>query len=479
MHSNVIRPLLLAASLAAVPGGLALAGSSASAADYGAPDVCARVKRGLQPSLGTGSYVSRYDDERVRAFVGGFDGGLVDAEPDLRGLRRDGRLAGLTLCNVNRTVARLPLPTSRRARVVAVSVNGRRVAWRTIAGARGTLSVGIVRGRAVRAVRSTTTRALYGTGPIQKVEGQLLVTPDGSVAWSLPVGRQAGVWLWPRGQRPRRVAVTARDKVTGHASRDVRIVDRYSVLIGSGTEIARYRPPTPGRCPTGIGVRSAQVGPFDVRYSPGAFTEQESESAGWSHVLVCDPAVGDYVRVLPFSSYSSGFTGSGSHGGSSTPTRVAFTAGTLVIEQAINRSGGGDSYTEYGALIVPRDAADAIRTATGGRLAGPEAAPVSPAEPVGPGAHVGIRVVPGAVAWTEEGTGLWERTVWLADAAGRRAVGTATQRSFLARNGLLQLRDAALTLDAGELTWNTADGTGRSPVVPTADPVLETGTLTG
>lgn len=469
--------LVARASLLAIPLAFAvwtaLAVPGAAAASYGNPGVCAAVsaKGSITPSLGTGSYrVS--DDDRVTAYVGGFTGGLLTNEPKPRVLRRDGRLRGIALCKGKRTVARLPLPRDRRADVVAVSVNGRRVAWRTTVNGRGTLSVGTAHGRIVRAARSSTTRALFGTGPKQRVTGQLLVTPDGSVAWSLPVGKRAGVWLWPHGQRPRRIAVTARDKVTGYAGRDVRIVDRHHVLIGPDGEIARYEPPTPDRCPVGIGVTAKTIGPLQARFSSGAFTEQYGEGAGWSHLLICDPVVGDYTRVLSFGSYSSGIGSSGDYSSSHRPTRVAFTAGTLVVEQATSSYGGGGTDIEYRALIVPRDPAEPIRSASDGGIAGSDIEPPAPM-PTNPTARIAVRMVPGAVAWTERDPTTRVISVWLADADGRRAIGTATPRDIVTPGGRTPTSDTELDLGPDVVTWNTPTGTARAPVVPVFGAALE------
>jgi hypothetical protein len=441
---------------------------AAAATAYGTPGVCKRVKSGLVPSLGTSSYA----DESGVAVYGGSEG-LAEDGLDLRLLRRGGQIRGLALCNGSSTAARLPLPRDRRARVVAVSVNGQRVAWRTASGSRGTLAVGRVSRRFVSGVRSTTTRALAGPQKGRQINDRFQVTPDGSVAWSLPVGTRAGVWLWPAGGTPRRVALT-RNNDGGNASRDVRIVDRHHVLIGPGTTIARYGPPTPGSCPTGIGVTSVDAGPLAVRFSGGSTVEGDDESFSWEHILVCDPAVGDYTRVIRFGGSSSGV--GTTVGTSRTPTRVAYVPGTLVVERSTREGFGGDYTIEHDALIVPRDASNPIRTATGGGIAGPGIDAPASYPPIRPGPAprpVGVRVAAGALAWTEgDATNLQVgRPVWLSDAAGARRVGIAFRRSMTVPEGNITAPDVDLSLDERELSWNTSasGGTGRNSVSQTTD----------
>lgn len=453
--------------------------SSASAASYGTAGVCSRLgyDDGRPLALGTGSYVTE-DDEPVTAFVHGFNDDPAKPDPDVRALRRGGRLRGIALCSGDQAVARIPLPRNRRAGLTDVSANGRYVAWRTTSGSRGTLTVGVVRGRTVRPFRSSTSSALFGDGPRPRVRGQLLVTADGSVSWSLPVGTRAGVWLWPSGERPQRVALTRRDPVTRNASRDVRIVDRHHVLIGAGREIARYGPRTPGRCPEGLGVTTSQLGPLSIRYSRGASTEQFGQGAGWSHVLVCDPAVGDYTRVIPYASSSSGIGSSGDVSEGAGPSRAVFTAGLLVIEQTAYETGGGSTSTDYSSMIVPRDPLAPTRTIAFGGIAGPGVDP--PPDPYDrpsiPSAPVAVRVAPGAVAWSEPSAAPEAPTIWLADAAGTRAVGTASGRFSPVWFGPT---DPGLTLDSTEVTWNAPTGTARAPVTPTPDTTLQTAKVTG
>lgn len=468
LHLSMLQRATAALASTAVVAGIFGATPSAAATAYGTPGVCKRVKAGLAPSLGT----SAYGDDSGASVYGASDG-LAEDGLDLRVLRRAGRIRGLALCNGSSTVARLPLPRDRRARVVAVSANGQRVAWRTVNGSRGTLAVGRVSRRVVAGVRSTTTGALAGPQKGRQINDRFEVTPDGSVAWSLPVGTRAGVWLWPAGGKPRRVALT-RDNDGGNASRDVRIVDRHHVLIGPGTEIARYGPRTPGSCPTGIGVTSIDAGPLAVRFSGGSTVEGDDESFSWEHLLVCDPAIGDYTRVIRFGGSSSGV--GTTVGTSRSPTRVAFVAGTLVVERSTRDGFGGDYTIDHDALIVPRDASQPIRTATGGGVAGPGIDPPASYPPRGPGPvpqPVGVRVVAGALAWTEgDATNIQVgRPVWLSDAAGTRRVGTAFRRSAAVPEGNSTAPDVDLALDVRELSWSTSTsgGTARNSVSPTPD----------
>lgn len=470
----------LAAASFALTGGAAITTASASSATYGTPGVCKRVDTGLPLSLGTGSYVTR-DGERVNAIDSGYAEGLAPRQPDLRVLRSNGRVRGLALCVGDRAAARLPLPKNRRARVVAMSANGNRVAWRTTVGTRGTLSVGVVKNRAARNVRSSTTAALFGRGSVERVEGRLVVAPDGSVAWSLPVGTRAGVWLWPSDAQPRRIAITKRSRVDGDASRDVWIVDDRHVLIGSGEEIARYGPRTPGHCPTGTGVKDVDVGPLAVRFSGGADLEQFGESTGWSHILICDPDVGDYTRVIPFSSSSSGIGSSGDVSESTGPTRVVYTAGTLIIERVTNEYGGGSTSTTNDALIADRDSRTPVRTTSDGGIAGPGLvpAPFAYSQPGYPAGPISVQAAPGAAAWTERDPRTGAITVWLADAAGTRPVGTATAVASSLPNGYTNPQYTGLSLAPGEVTWNTPTSTARAPITPTADSVFETASIAG
>lgn len=468
LYLSMLRYATVAVASTMVATGTFSAPSAAAASAYGTSGVCKRVKAGLAPSLGTSSYA---DDSGASVY--GASEGLAEDGLDLRVLRRAGQIRGLALCNGSSTAARLPLPRDRRARVVAVSVNGQRVAWRTTSRARGTLAVGRVSHRVVGGVRSTMTRALAGPQKGRQINDRFEVTPDGSVAWSLPVGTRAGVWLWPAGGKPRRVALT-RNNDGGNASRDVRIVDRHHVLIGPGMTIARYGPRTPGSCPTGIGVTTVDSGPLEVRFSGGSTVEGIDESFSWEHLLVCDPAIGDYTRVIRFGGSSSGV--GTTVGTSRGPTRVAFVAGTLVVERSTRDGFGGDYTIDHDALIVPRDASQPIRNATGGGIAGPGIVPPASYPSVGSGPApqpVGVRVNAGALAWTEgDATNVQVgRPVWLSDAAGTRRVGTAFRRSMTAYEGNSTAPDVDLALDDRELSWNTSTsgGTARSMVSPTMD----------
>lgn len=97
---------VLAATAATLVGGVAGVAPPASAATFGTPGVCAKLgyDDGEPLALGTGSYLSQ-DDELVTASVQGINDNPANPDPDVRVLRRDGRLRGIALCNGDEAVA--------------------------------------------------------------------------------------------------------------------------------------------------------------------------------------------------------------------------------------------------------------------------------------------------------------------------------------------------------------------------------------
>lgn len=381
--------------------------------------------------------------------------------PAVRVQRRKDEISRVLLCKGHRLIARMPVPPDRRSRIVGLSVNGQKVAWRLIGSRnRGSLHVGTVRSGRVVGIRTTTNRTLDRA---RHYDGRIVVMPDGGTAWSLPQGRrQAGVWLWPAGERPRRVAL-ANPMIT--TSWDVRIVGRHHVLLGAADRIARYGPRTPGRCPTPQLARHYDAGPVRVVRIPTASIERQS--VGWSSLLICDRAVGDYTRVLDYSFEDVG-DGSGHTVDSSEPFEVAVTGRTVVVRSSGFSYGGGFSSSSVSATVVPLAGRERFATLASVVLRDDGQGP----QPTG-STDTGWAIAPGAVAWARDlpyaqYAHHLTREIWLADALGPRLVGSYP--IGLTSNPA----DApALELSATSLAWTAGPVRRSVPVTPDAHTAID------
>lgn len=386
--------------------------------------------------------------------------------PAARVQRRNGEISRVLLCRGPRLLARLPVPADRRSRIVGLSVNGRKVAWR-LAGSngRGSLQVGTVRRGRLVGVRRTSSRVLDRA---RHYDGRMVVMPDGGAAWSLRQGRKAGVWMWPAGERPRRIAL-ANPIVT--ASWDVRIVGRHHVLLGAAKRIVRYGPRTPGRCPAPQLARHYDLGPVRIVQVPSASIEYAS--FGWSSLLICDRAVGDYTHVLNYEFEDVG-DGSGHTASSSEPADVTVTGRTVLVRSTGSSSWpGGDYFSSgIGTTVIPLDGRERFETLPTIISEGYAQNPERPTN-----ADAGWAVSPGAVAWARDLPAAPDadrptREIWLADARGARLVGNYP-------TGLTPSPEDApgLELSATSLTWTAGTVRRTVPVTPDANTAIERAVL--
>lgn len=430
--------VLLAGIAVAVP-------ASASAAP------CPRSHQGIVATLGVfddGNEVTHLDDgDRVNSRGVETLGTAPLADPDdartvaIRVTRRNGRTRAAALCRGTELLARLPRPDPR-TRFTGLSANGRYVAWRTSGpGRRGSLSVGRLRGRRIVAVRRTSNGALRAD---RRSNGRILVMPDGTAAWSLPDRGRAGVWLWPRGTAARRVGLYA-EREALDTSVNVRIVDDRHVLLLDQGLIARYGPATPGRCPEPTAATPFDLGSWRLFSVTDPGDEGGTTTVSSTSYVACDPAVGDYVKVFGDDSFTNS-----QYGQDETRTRRMVRTANVVVSELVNLEG---TATGAGVHVVGDDR----RHEVGGALL----LPGGPAPKDG----ANLAVVPGAVAWVQpsaQGRGVPE--VWLSDANGTRAVGTADPQSTTAR----------VALSRATLSWSDAGTTRSTGVSPVPDsPVVE------
>ncbi|WP_157252010.1 hypothetical protein [Patulibacter americanus] len=376
----------------------------------------------------------------------------------LRRVGQDGRSPRLVLCHGGRRLAVVGA-ADPQARVGGVSVNGDRLVWRTWRpGRRGTVTVGRVsRGRVV-GLRRTELPVVGARGA---VNGRIVVMPDGTASWSLEVAGRAAVWLWPRGARPRRLTVPP-DRERQPGGWDVRIVDDRHVLLGSTSTVLRYGPATPGRCPTPVGAAVDALGGLQLVSVPGVRAQESTDVQEWSQRLVCDPAVGDYVHV------HASFGGGDKYGNAfgTTPVATLATAGVLLH---VDRASGGSYAYSYATEVTPL--ATRRPTIARGIVDDPETVAVTTPPPAGgePAASVGVRVLPGVVAWVTgpaatdvEATPV-DRDVWVADADGARVVGRLPADAPLY---------PALTLTPSTVGWTGPAGPVSVPVRPVPGDVV-------
>lgn len=431
-----------------------------------APGRCVTSKEQIGSSVGlwTGSTEPDPSDFAVPS-VDRLATGLGDLRPTVVVRRRHGRIGRVELCDERRRLAVLPRPGPRDV-IEDVSVDGTAIAWRTRRpDGRGRVLVGRVRRGRVVAVRSTGTPRYAAS---QASVGTLVVLPDGESAWSLPVGRGAAVWLWPRGHAVRRIATTGRPGRTQTAW-DVRIVDARHVLLGRHGRIARYGPATPGRCPTPFlattrVLDTATVSALTWSHFPISDFDDDYDSIS----LVCDATLGDYTATEVTASTA------GLHNSTGTgPVHVYRTAGvTVLLEHSGSYpSTGIGSYTG----VVVRPGAPQPTQFAPGYVAGPglqqpfttpDAVPPYPPPAL-------VQLGPGAAAWLAldaRDASDEPSTVWVADADGARAIGRVRISDGYAPGFALVLTDH-------DVTWTGAP-TGPIPIRPAADDPLRDAPLT-
>lgn len=459
------RPALTAGLF--VLGALTAAPHSAAANDAAPPSSPCAGNRGIVPTLGSWSpdedpitsparFGNRDESFEIRVLgLGTGLGTLADGRQtppvSFRTVRVRGRTTQLALCRGTRVLARYARP-DRRTQIGGVSLNGDRIAWRTWRpGGRGALHVGRVSRKRIVGVRSTAVPALPAK---RQINGRILVMPDGTAAWSLPTATGPGVWLWPTGRAPRRLAAPA-SAGTPTLGWDVRIVDDRHVLLGDTAAVSRYGPTTPGRCPTAVGATTRTFGDRHFVAVQGARYFQSSDSSLWSQLLVCDPLVGDYVHVRASRSSGDKY----GNGSGTNPVAILSTAGVAV---AVDREAGDRMRVR--SEIVRLD--DTTVTTAVGAVDGVDPDPALVPTPQGPA----VRILPGAVAWLSTPTAaagfdapLGVRTVMLADADGIRAVGSIPPAVV----------DPGLVLTPERVRWTDGTATQELPVRPVPGAIVE------
>jgi hypothetical protein len=409
----------------------------------GAPDADLRTT--------TGHWGPRYDFRTLdvgRTGLGLGDDLEVRTSRDRHGVGRPVVCAGGKL--------RARLPSIRRGAIVgAASANGPWVAWRTARrGALGEVRVGHVdHGRLTAVKMRQTVRGV----PHELVNGNFVVTPTGTVAWTVGPGpegrdvRSVGA-VWPRGR-----AVTAVPVPTGTApgpdvpavGHAIFVMDDQHVQVDSpGADPVRYRPRTPGTCPTPFTGTPRDLAGWSFTATAGILIGGHGVSGarGW---MVCDPVTGELVRVGATREVGLSRT---------RPVdslRIVARNGTWLVEEHTSVDPTGFSTSTHLTLT---ETVTGQRRDLGGYLAAPGLAP-SPYRPnVGYYAQQpfepGVAIAQGVTAWVAPvAPGSTTSDVWLSDAGGTRTVGSG---SSITR----------LSTDGERLTWD-ADGSPRSaPVSP-------------
>jgi hypothetical protein len=371
----------------------------------------------------------------------------ADARPQYRGSKFIGR----NLCVGRTLLARFPF-TRPTDKVVGLSVNGRYVAWRVVgAHSRGVMYVGRVERRKIVAVRATTNATLRRN---RQRNERILVMPDGTAAWSLRQNREPGVWLWPNGKAPRKLATVAAQDGPD-TSTDVRIIDNRHVYLPETQEIVRYGPKTEGHCPRTVGGPTFAAGPLRILSItiPSGFDSSESRSE--THALICDASAGDYVRVLPTSNtLQNQYAAEGSN-----LIRLYRTAGVYLTLDARYDSSGVSAY-----VVAVRPPIGVPGTPLDGTL-GPQNLDPATAIAAPPITPLGPRVVPGAIAWLVRNEDQ-SSAVWLADAEGTRPVGPIAFASDITAATAPRFQ-----LDSTTLSWDDGGVRRSVPVSPAATPI--------
>jgi hypothetical protein len=358
------------------------------------------------------------------------------------------------LCAGRTALARLPrLRTGER--LVGVSANGDRVAWRLARSARsGRVSVGRIRHGRIVGVRSTPTAA---TGRLRRRDGRITVTPGGDAAWALQAGNgRRGVtrlWAWPRDGRPRRLRLPADRR--GWVS-TILLADDQHLFLDTRTAPLTYAPPRPSTCPRLATGTWRAAGSWRVAVV-GGFTVGLDVTDTTNLLLVCDPASGRLRHVEAMQ--ASGDPACSVH---DPVERVAAHGPWLLLERRLTYRGPQCYRDEVRTVVV--DTRTGTTAPADGGIAGPGIVPAPGDPPPGgvlqpadaSGLWPAAVVAPGALAWAQRErphSPGGRRPLMLSDAAGTRRVGTVTTPS--------------LALDS-ELRW-TEDGVARSvPVAPAA-----------
>lgn len=334
--------------------------------------------------------------------------------------------------------------------MVALSVNGRFVAWRTWrAGSGGDVFVGRVSRGRIAAVRRTPAAAV----PVRRaIDGRFVVVPDGTVAWALDAGstraRPSRLWVWPRGRDSREVDVPSDQR---RRWQSVRLLDdRHLLLDASSTPVA-FASPSPGRCPSLTSGSWRRLGSWRAAAVPSVEFFGEDFPERWSWIAVCDPVSGRYLGLFRERD-------DGDHYGTTSDGvgRLAAMGPWLVADHRISDPGSASGTTPYAEIVDSRTGAR-HRARSASRIAGIDAPDV-----LAPAATM----APGALTWNETaptdapgGASPGRDDVWLSDANGTRIVG----------QGPASGASAAPALETSQVTWASDGGRVAAPVAAATD----------
>jgi hypothetical protein len=378
-----------------------------------------------------------------------------------------GRHRSLVLCADGRLRARLPALRGRQF-VTAVAVNGPYVAWAVRPPGRpARVAVGRVQHGRLRAVRRTSTAT--GLSASRTVpSGAFLVLPDGTTAWSAFTTREPVGAVWPRGEAVAPFFGATPDAPLSAVppsttfGNSIAVLDDRNVLL-EGRVIRAYRPTVAGTCPVLTTGTWHELGGWKVADAGGEWDENddEPESTAWS--VVCDPASGHYIDLTRTRYHS----GRGHYG--QTTTGSTARNGRWLLRAVIGRD------DDRGATAVTiTDPATGERHVAEGHLEVPGLPPVIETPPDTVEAsptHRGATAIRGATAWIERTSAAGKGdSVWLSDADGTRAVGSAAavvpdppgdmSPGVSARRSV---RDLALSETT--LSWTGSDGTRSTHAV--------------
>lgn len=378
-----------------------------------------------------------------------------------------GRHRRLVLCADGRLRARLPALRGRQF-VTAIAVNGPYVAWAVRPpGTPATVAVGRVRGGRLRAVRRTSTATgLYASRTVSS--DAFLVLPDGTAAWSVLAMREPVGAVWPRGEAVMPFSGAVPDAPLSAVppsmtfGNSIAVLDDRNVLL-EGQVIRAYRPTVAGSCPVLTTGTWHELGGWKVADVGGQSDEGADAGQSTLHSVVCDPARGQYID-LTTTRYHSGRAGYGETGVGTTARN-----GRWLLRAVIGRD------DDRGATAVAiTDPTTGERHVADGHLEVTGLPPVveTPPDTVEASAtHRGATAIQGATAWIERaGVAGKGDSVWLSDADGTRAVGSAAAVVYdppTSNSPWVSARRSVrdLALSGTTLSWTGSDGSTSTQAV--------------
>ncbi len=226
----------------------------------------------------------------------------LGADPEVRTVRDRRKVGTPVVCVDGRVRARLPRITRRQV-VGAASVQGSWVAWRVAA--RG--EVGRVhRARVVGGrLRDHATVPTAPGVPHELVNGNVVVGPTGTVAWTLGVGPEdrnarSSATVWPAGRRvavalPAPAPATRPEEAGTTVPRGVAIAlvgNRHVQLDEPGAEPVAFASDEAERCPDPI-VPAIELAGWRLAVAASIVLGPLDPGATWTALAtVCDPQTG-------------------------------------------------------------------------------------------------------------------------------------------------------------------------------------------